>query len=409
MDLVEGESLAALLARFGQLRPEESCLLLGPMARALAFAHSHGVIHRDVKPSNILLRPVRLRSRPPRITAEMCNLEALAYPVVPLLSDFGIARFLDAPELTSEGRTVGTPAFMAPEQCMGSREVDGRADIYSLGTVLYRCIVGRLPFNGSMTQILHAHVFEPVMIDDALFSILPPKVVTILRRTLAKLPEDRYQLAEELADELAAVGASASVPVPGDVTRDIPPSDAHGNPYVGASDRCDACAHAKCMQVLVAGTTRSRALLLFPARTLKPRHRGPSMGAGGMGGVFWILIGGGGFWAVRSWVRVLSGQEGERLSMHRRVSIVTRTPTPPSEVVSVEAPANTPSVNLTLAAQLQAATTICPQELLAYTNIDSYGITDPCTNYYADSCAYAIPLWSMLRRPFLRLPLWRML
>ena len=129
MDLVEGESLAAVLARFGQLRPEESCALLEPIARALAFAHSHGVIHRDVKPSNILLRPVSLRPDQ-HAPATRVALDVLQYPVVPLLSDFGIARFLDAPELTNVGRTVGTPAFMAPEQCTGSREVDGRADIY---------------------------------------------------------------------------------------------------------------------------------------------------------------------------------------------------------------------------------------------------------------------------------------
>ena len=72
-------------------------------------------------------------------------------PVAPLLSDFGIARALDTPELTNEGRTIGTPAYMAPEQCAGSREATGRADIYSLGAVLFRCLVGRPPFTGTTT------------------------------------------------------------------------------------------------------------------------------------------------------------------------------------------------------------------------------------------------------------------
>jgi len=207
MDLVEGESLAALLTRFGQLRPEECCRLLEPIARALAYAHQKGVVHRDVKPSNILLRPLNMRSDPASAQNGV-RLDLLDYPVVPLLSDFGIARYLDAPELTNEGRTVGTPAFMAPEQCMGSREIDGRADIYSLGTVLYRCVAGRLPFNGSTTQILHAHVFEQPVLDDVTKQPLPPKVVEILKRTLAKAPEDRYQDAEDFADDLALVGAS---------------------------------------------------------------------------------------------------------------------------------------------------------------------------------------------------------
>ncbi len=148
MELVEGESLADLLSQRGRLRPEETANVLEPIARALAYAHAQGVIHRDVKPGNILLR-----SASPGASGSV-QLESLDHPVIPLLSDFGIARALDAPELTSAGRTVGTPAYMAPEQCAGSRGVDGRADIYALGAVLYRTITGRLPFNGTTTQIL---------------------------------------------------------------------------------------------------------------------------------------------------------------------------------------------------------------------------------------------------------------
>ena len=121
---------------------------------------------------------------------------------MPLLSDFGIARALDAPELTSAGRTVGTPAYMAPEQCAGSREVDGRADIYSLGAVLYRCITGRMPFSGSTTQILHAHVYDPLVIEDSVLRLLPPVMVEILQRSMAKRPDDRYPTADALADAL---------------------------------------------------------------------------------------------------------------------------------------------------------------------------------------------------------------
>jgi len=218
MELVEGESLADLLTRQGKLRAQESCNLLEPIARGLAFAHRSNIIHRDVKPSNILLQPSSLSS------ANNVQLELLEYPVIPMLSDFGVARVMDAPELTNIGRTVGTPAYMAPEQCSGSREIDGRADIYALGTVLYRCVVGRLPFSGTTTQILHAHVYAPLTIDDHLLRQLPPIVVDILRRSLAKRPESRYAQMSDMADELAlAAGrqpifATAEMAEPTDAT-----------------------------------------------------------------------------------------------------------------------------------------------------------------------------------------------
>lgn len=197
MELVEGESLADLLAERGRLRPEETANLLEPVARALAFAHSQGVIHRDVKPGNILLRPVSPGA------ANSIQLESLEHPVVPLLSDFGIARALDAPELTNAGRTVGTPAYMAPEQCAGSREVDGRADIYALGAVLYRCVSGQLPFTGTTTQILHAHVYDPLTIDENVLQLLPPLLVDVIQRSMAKQPQDRFADATQMADALA--------------------------------------------------------------------------------------------------------------------------------------------------------------------------------------------------------------
>lgn len=205
MELVEGESLSRLLDRRGQLRPEESCNLLEPITRALAFAHEAGVVHRDVKPSNILLRPASPGS------PNSVQLEALDHPVVPLLTDFGIAKALDMPELTSVGRTIGTPAYMSPEQCAGDREVDGRADLYSLGAVLYRCLVGRAPFTGSTTQILHAHVYDPLTIPDDVLTTLPPLVVEILRRSLAKEPGERYAGAMQMADDLARAAGRSPV------------------------------------------------------------------------------------------------------------------------------------------------------------------------------------------------------
>ncbi|MDQ3249953.1 MAG: serine/threonine-protein kinase, partial [Chloroflexota bacterium] len=201
MELVEGTNLADVLEQKRQLPVADSCKLLEPIAHALAYAHGQAVIHRDVKPSNILLR--RVDASPASTGSHPVQVTALDFPVVPLLSDFGIARSLDAPELTTAGRTIGTPAYMAPEQCAGSRQIDGRADLYALGAVLYRCLVGRPPFVGTTTQILHAHVYEQVTIPEEIGRNLPPVVIEILRKTLAKEPDQRYAHAALLADDLA--------------------------------------------------------------------------------------------------------------------------------------------------------------------------------------------------------------
>ncbi len=196
MELVEGESLGDLLDRVHVLNAHDAATLLAPIARALAYAHGRNVVHRDVKPSNILLR--RAAGNDPHAV----RLAALDGPVVPLLSDFGIARALDAPDLTSAGRTIGTPAYMSPEQCAGSREITGRADIYSLGAVLYRALVGRSPYSGTTTQILYAHVYEPLTIAEEVLRTLPPLLVEVLGTALAKDPAARYADAQRMADDL---------------------------------------------------------------------------------------------------------------------------------------------------------------------------------------------------------------
>jgi eukaryotic-like serine/threonine-protein kinase len=223
MELVEGDSLAGLLERQNQLSVADSCLLLEPIARALAYAHSHHVIHRDVKPSNILLRHAQPGD------PHCIQLAALSTPIIPLLSDFGIARALDAPELTTVGRTIGTPAYMSPEQCAGTRNLDGRADIYSLATVLYRCLVGRPPFMGATTQILHAHVYEALTIPDAIAQALPPAMLSILRRALQKNPDDRYADMALFANDLSALLRYMRVPLNGtqEATVTLPLLTAH--------------------------------------------------------------------------------------------------------------------------------------------------------------------------------------
>ena len=196
MELVDGPNLSEVMEETVRLTPADAARLLEPIATALDYAARQGVIHRDVKPSNVLLRRVH------DDTPNAVRIAALDVPVLPLLSDFGIARALDAPELTSVGRTIGTPTYMSPEQCADSHEIDGRSDLYSLGAVFYRCIVGRPPYSGTTTQILHAHVYDPLTIPDDVLAGLPQLAVSILRRTLAKDPDQRYRDGGELAADL---------------------------------------------------------------------------------------------------------------------------------------------------------------------------------------------------------------
>ncbi len=192
MKLIPGETLGDVLARAGRLHEQDAAALIAQVAEALHYAHRHGVVHRDVKPANILLN-WELEEPTGR---RYCH----AY-----LTDFGVARALDAPDLTQAGFTVGTPAYMSPEQAVGDHALDGRSDLYSLGVVLYHCLAGHPPFTGGTAHVLHAHVYEtppPLPAD------VSPAMTEIVTRALAKDPAERYQTGEEMALALRALPAS---------------------------------------------------------------------------------------------------------------------------------------------------------------------------------------------------------
>jgi len=180
-DYVPGPNLAELLQQT-QPAPDQAAQWVARIADALDYAHQMGIIHRDVKPANILL--------------DRDN--------QPLLSDFGLASHKDAgPTLTQEGDILGTPAYMSPEQARGlSSAVDGRSDVYSLGVLLYEALSGTVPFQGSAASVLHQVIHEEPRRPRSHRPGLAADLETICLKAMAKEPARRYATAGDLAADL---------------------------------------------------------------------------------------------------------------------------------------------------------------------------------------------------------------
>lgn len=195
MEYVDGGSLRDHLRRLQRLQkylPLMQCLQIGiQIAEALDYAHRRKIIHRDVKPGNIILKRL---SRPD---------EAGAQPFRALLTDFGLVKLQEGTSLTQSGATVGTPTYMSPEQCEG-RELDGRSDLYSLGVVLYELIANRLPFTfQTLTEAIAAHhngIRPPPV--SSLRPEVPPIIDSLLERAMAKSPGERFETGAMMADAL---------------------------------------------------------------------------------------------------------------------------------------------------------------------------------------------------------------
>ncbi len=192
MALVEGDSVGAIMKQGPSRRPfDEVKRVLCDVADALAFAHMRGVVHRDVKPDNILIESASGR---------------------PIVTDFGIARAAEADSrLTLTGVAMGTPAYMSPEQALGDRDVDGRSDIYSLGVVGYQMLAGEPPFAAANTPaLLMKHVSEQPRPLSQLRPDAPPALVGAVMRALAKKPAERWRDATQFRDAVAGVGAAGA-------------------------------------------------------------------------------------------------------------------------------------------------------------------------------------------------------
>ncbi len=184
MEYVRGTDLKERLTSEGRLDLAEAVHVVTAVAEGLDYAHSKGVVHRDVKPANILL------------TTESGI----------KLTDFGIAR-LDTSNLTLEGQLLGTPNYMAPEQIQG-QATDHRADVFSLGVVLYEMLTGEKPFKGeNVTMVTHRIVYDEYTAPEEYLSHLPGPLLAVLDRALAKDPDDRFASVREMAQALQRAAA----------------------------------------------------------------------------------------------------------------------------------------------------------------------------------------------------------
>jgi serine/threonine protein kinase len=192
MEFLDGEPLDRRLDRLGRLPPRDAARIVGMVCRALSKAHAVGIVHRDLKPENVFL-----------VWDDEDGAD------VAKVVDFGIAKFTDSNNSSSATRTgsvLGTPYYMSPEQARGLRSVDYRSDLWSVGVIAFRCMTGRLPFEGeAVGDVLVKLCTAPIPVPSELAPDLPPGFDAWLVRALGREPEARFQSATELARSLATV------------------------------------------------------------------------------------------------------------------------------------------------------------------------------------------------------------
>ncbi len=199
MKFLRGKPLSNVLAARGTLPPAEIRQILVQVARALAYAHKSGIVHRDIKPDNIMF-------------------DEHGQAVV---TDFGIAKAASGGKLTGTGMSIGTPHYMSPEQAR-AQPLDGRSDIYSLGVVAFQCLIGRVPFDGDDSfSIGYKHIMEEIP-TPPLETYDQRTLFEVVKRMMAKAPDDRFQTADDLVQALEAGGGFAAVGLATAATKTIP-------------------------------------------------------------------------------------------------------------------------------------------------------------------------------------------
>ena len=211
MALVDGDTLGQRVQRHGPLKPTETMRIIQEVAWGLAYAHGRGVVHRDIKPDNILIDRASGRA---------------------LVTDFGIARVADARSMTGTGELVGTAQYMSPEQIAGE-EIDGRSDLYSLGVTAFYAVTGRLPFEApTVAAALASHLTKIAPSVASVRQELPAKLADAIDKCLEKDPSARYASGEELAE---AIGTARPTEVSPEVRRFIREAQRLGTELVAYS------------------------------------------------------------------------------------------------------------------------------------------------------------------------------
>ena len=208
MEFVDGESARDLLKREGRLALDRALAIAEGVARALQYAHQHGIIHRDIKPDNVMV----------------------TWEGAVKLADLGLAkRIADDSGVTQTGAGLGTPYYMAPEQAEDARSVDHRADIYALGITLLHLVTGRRPFDGeSAYSIVIQHREKELPSARELGAVIPQEIETLIRKMCAKDPRQRYQDYDSLLADLERARTGAPLPIEAESTQETVPASGAG-------------------------------------------------------------------------------------------------------------------------------------------------------------------------------------